>query len=88
LPVTLIAAESTVGLQTASVVVAIMLTLSGVLLRWRLPAYEMDAEDAVKDGKLTGHQLERRVRWVRDGARMLTLAGLVLLVASLMVVAD
>lgn len=61
-----------------------MLTLAGVWLRWRLPWYEMNAEDQLKDGKLTSHQVERRVRWVRDGGRLLTLTGLGLLGASLL----
>jgi hypothetical protein len=38
----------------------------------------------LKDGKLTSHQVERRVRWVRDGGRLLTLTGLGLLGASLL----
>jgi hypothetical protein len=53
-------------------------------MRWRLPSYEMNAEEWLKDGKLTSHQVERRVRWVRDGGRLLTLTGLGLLGASLL----
>lgn len=70
--------------QSTYVVMAILLTLAGVWMRWRLPAYEMHAEDAVKDGKLTGVQLETRVRRMRDVSRALTLAGLALLGASLL----
>ncbi len=63
-----------------------MLTLSGVWVRWRLPWFEMNAEELLKDGKLTSHQVERRVRWARDGGRLLTLTGLGLLGASLLLV--
>lgn len=86
LPVTLTYVVLSVGPQTVCVIVAILLTLAGVWLRWRLPWYEMNAEDRLKDGKLTSHQVERRVRWMRDGGRLLTLTGLGLLGASLLLV--
>jgi hypothetical protein len=44
----------------------------------------MDAEELRKDGNLTSRQVDRRVRWARDGGRLLTLTGLGLLGASLL----
>jgi hypothetical protein len=73
-----------VGLQAACVVVAIALTLAGVWVGWRLPWLQMDAEELRKDGNLTSRQVDRRVRWARDGGRLLTLTGLGLLGASLL----
>jgi hypothetical protein len=70
--------------QTTCVVFAILVTLSGVWMQWRLSNFEMHAEDQLKDGKLTSRQVENRIRWVRDGGRLLTLAGLGLLGMSLL----
>lgn len=70
--------------QTQCVILAIVITLTGVWVRWRLAALEMSAEERLKEGKLTPRQVERRLRWARDGGRLLTIAGLVLLGASVL----
>jgi len=48
----------------------------------------MSAEEKLKEGKLTSRQVDSRMRWIRDGGRLLTLLGLGLLGATLLLLAD
>lgn len=70
--------------QSTFMFVAIVLTLAGVWLRWRASMYRMEAEEALKDRKITSRQCEVRLSLVRMGGSCLTLAGIGLLVATML----
>jgi hypothetical protein len=72
------------ALHTLCFSVAIILTLIGVWMQWHAPTYRMIAEEAMKDGELTHDQVNRRLRALGRTKRACTLAGMVLLVVSLM----
>jgi hypothetical protein len=71
------------ALQTIWLSVAILLTLTGVWMQWHAPTYRMIAEEAMKDGKLTQDQVDRRLRVIGRTKRLCTLTGMILLVVSL-----
>ncbi len=62
---------------------ALPLILSGVWMHWRLAWYCSDAEEAVKDRKLTPEQARRRILLLHRGCIVLTILGLVLLIVGL-----
>jgi hypothetical protein len=62
---------------------ALPLILSGVWMHWRLSWYCSDAEEAVKDRKLTPEQARRRIALLNWGCFALTILGLVLLLVGL-----
>ena len=74
--------------QTLCLILAIPITLSGVWIHWRKHDFHMDAEEAQKNGKLTHAQVERRMLLIKRGGRVLTITGMVLLVASLVAAVD
>ncbi|CAM3049100.1 hypothetical protein RAHE111665_12780 [Rariglobus hedericola] len=63
---------------------AVLLTLCGVWMRWRAHDYRMSAEEAMKDGKLTYEQVLSRLKMIKIVSRIITVAGMALLIASLM----
>lgn len=77
-------AFSTVFSQTTSFVIAMVVTLSGVWVQWRACWYRMDAEEAMKDGKMNQRQVDQRLRLVNRGGLLLTYAGIVMLLVSLL----
>lgn len=60
---------------------AILLTMVGVALHWRLPGLRMSAEEHVKDGKMTEGEARRRVRFYSRCAPIVTLIGVSVLIA-------
>lgn len=71
--------------STLCFVIATGLTLSGVWIQWRAREYVMDAEEAMKNRKLTGEQVARRLVLIRLVGRMLTYLGIGMLIVTLMV---
>ena len=71
--------------STLCFVIATGLTLSGVWIQWRAHEYVMDAEEAMKNRKLTGEQVARRLVLIRLVGRMLTYLGIGMLIVTLMV---
>jgi hypothetical protein len=69
--------------QFTCILIAMLLMLSGAWVQWRAPWYRMDAEEAMKDGKLSQQQVDQRLNLIRRGSWCLTLTGVVLLVACL-----
>jgi hypothetical protein len=69
--------------QPACILIATIITFSGAWVQWRAPWYRMEAEEAMKDGKLSQGQLDQRLRLVRRGGWFLTLAGLAMFVVGL-----
>lgn len=65
-------------------VVAIILTLSGVWIQWHAGEYSMSAEEAIKNRKLTAEQVVRRLVLIRRGGQVLTFSGLGLLLVALL----
>jgi hypothetical protein len=55
------------------------LTLIGVFLHWRLPSQRMNAEEEVKDGKMTEDQANRRLKVLSVCAPIATLGGVALM---------
>lgn len=74
--------------QAAVLSVAVLITLSGVWMNWRAHWYRMSAEEAMKDGKLTQDQVDLRLRVFANGSRILTLAGMGLLVVSVVIAGE
>ena len=62
---------------------AVLMIAAGTWLRWRLPSYCSDAEEAAKDGKITGLQARSRITLFTYACPVLTVAGLILLLVSL-----
>ena len=67
---------------------AIILTLTGVWMRWHMHEYRMGAEEAMKERKLTADQVDRRLMIIRQAANTLTIVGMALLVITITVMAD
>lgn len=59
-------------------VIGLVTTLAGVWLQWNQYWKRSDAEEALKDGKLSPESAERRIRAWRVIAPMVTLAGMTL----------
>jgi hypothetical protein len=60
---------------------AILLTVLGMTLHWRLPGVRMSAEENVKDSKMTEEQAHRRLRFYTRCASIATLFGVGVLIA-------
>jgi len=59
------------------------LIFSGVWMHWRLTWYCAEAEEAVKDRKLTPDQARRRIALLHRSCTVLTVLGLVMLAVGL-----
>ncbi len=70
--------------STLCFVIATGLTLSGVWIQWRVHEYAMDAEVAMKNRKLTGEQVARRLVLIKRSGRILTFLGIGMLIVTLM----
>jgi hypothetical protein len=70
--------------STLCFVIATILTLSGVWIQWHAHEYVMNAEEAMKNRKLTGEQVVRRLVLIRRSGLILTFAGIGMLLVSLM----
>jgi hypothetical protein len=74
-------------LDTFGAGAAIVLTVAGMAMHWRLPRQRMSFEEQVKDGKLTEAAAQRRLRiygWCAPAATLLGVAVLVLALLGLM----
>lgn len=60
---------------------AILLTLLGTMLHWRLPGVRMSAEEHIKDNKMTEDQARRQLRFYKRCAMIATFLGVVVLIA-------
>lgn len=67
---------------------AVMLTIVGMLLHWRLPQERIAIEEQMKDGKLTEDEGRRRLRIYGFCASLSTIAGVGMLLAELLVNVD
>jgi hypothetical protein len=65
-------------------VVAIVITSIGMWLQWRLAAHRENAEEAVKDGKLTELQARRRIQLFGICSPAITVIGVALLLVLAM----
>jgi hypothetical protein len=61
---------------------AILMVAAGTWLRWRLVAYCEDAEEGIKEKKITPAQAHRRITVIRWGVPVITIFGLVLLLEA------
>ena len=66
-----------------SVGAAILMTLVGMTLHWRLPGLRMAVEESIKDGKMTEEQARRKLRFYARCAPIATLAGVGVLIVVL-----
>ncbi len=62
-----------------------MVTLAGVWLRWRSQWHISEIEDEVKNGKISGDEAQRRMRFIERRAMTMIFGGLGLLVFVLFV---
>lgn len=67
---------------------AVMLTIIGMLLHWRLPQERIAIEEQMKDGKLTEDQGRNRLRIYGFCASLSTIAGVGMLLAELLMNVD
>jgi hypothetical protein len=67
-------------------VVAIPMIATGVWLHWRIAWYCSEAEEDVKDKKITEEQARRRIALLNWTWPVLTVAGLALLMLALRVI--
>lgn len=58
---------------------AILLTVVGTILHWRLPELRMSAEESVKDSKMTEEQARRQIRFYTRCATVATFVGVAVL---------
>jgi|GEM_PF-2670434 len=70
---------TTLKFDEISLVLAILLTMTGLALQLYLPRHEMTVEERVKDSKLTETEARRQVRFYRRMAPTVTLIGVGLL---------
>ncbi len=63
-------------------IAAIALVATGIWLRWRLDDYCSDAEEDVKDKKITAEQARRRIALIQWGVPVVTVLGLLLLMEA------
>ncbi|MFZ9682294.1 MAG: hypothetical protein ACO3DQ_03705 [Cephaloticoccus sp.] len=64
--------------------VGVILTLTAVWLQWTLTRRISRFEDMLKDGRLTGTQMEQRIRWAQLMPVVFTLVGTCLLFAAVL----
>jgi hypothetical protein len=67
---------------------AVMLTIVGVLLHWRLPQERIAIEEQMKDGKLTEADGRRRLRIFGLCASLSTIAGVGMILVELLMNVD
>ncbi|HEY8932887.1 MAG TPA: hypothetical protein VIM44_06220 [Rariglobus sp.] len=70
--------------QSTCMLIAMLLTACGVWMRWKMHGYRICAEEAMKDGKLTYAQASRRLFVILSVSRALTVIGMALLIACLL----
>lgn len=70
--------------ESTGILIALLVLLCGAWVQWRASWYRMDAEEAMKDGKLSQRQVDQRLRLARRGGWFLTLAGVAIFVTSLL----
>lgn len=66
-------------LDEASVALAILLTLLGVMLHFYQPRHQMSVEERVKDNKMTEDEARRQIRFYKICAPCVTMLGVVFL---------
>lgn len=62
--------------------VGLVVTLAGVWLQWNLQWKRSDAEEAVKDGKLSAEAANRRIRWLGVLGPGICVVGMLMLVLA------
>jgi hypothetical protein len=77
-----------ISLRTLVMTLAAAITLGGTWFQWRVHSYRMDAEEAMKDGKLTPEQAGRRLLLIRGGGACLTFFGMAMLLACMLLPED
>jgi hypothetical protein len=77
-----------ISLRTFVLLIAAAITLGGTWVQWRVHSYRMDAEEAMKDRKLTPDQLARRLMLIRSVGPVLTYGGMAILITCMRVSSD
>lgn len=62
---------------------AVLITMTGLVLRWYIPQHRMSVEERVKDGKMTEDEARRQMKFYARCAPVLTLLGMALLIVAL-----
>lgn len=66
-------------LDEVGVIVAILLTMTGLALHWYQPRHQMSVEERVKDSHMTEDEARRQMKFYRWSAPTVTLLGVALL---------
>jgi hypothetical protein len=74
--------------RTFVLIIAAAVTLGGTWVQWRAHDYRMEAEEALKDRRLTSDQASRRLLLIRGGGAFLTCGGMAILVICMLLPED
>jgi hypothetical protein len=71
-------------LSVFCVAAAILLTVTGMALHWRMPGHRMSVEERMKDGDLSEDEARRRIRSYDLCAKVATMLGVIVIVMAVM----
>lgn len=80
----LLAALSEIALEELGLAVAVLLTIIGTVLHWKLPRQRMSFEERVKDNEMTEDQARRWIKFYSICAPLVTFSGIAVLAAVLL----
>lgn len=62
----------------------VLITLTAVWLQWSSPRHIARLEDKLKDGKISAHRMDQRIRCIQLAPMVCTLLGTCLLLAAVL----
>lgn len=71
-------------LEEIGLAIAVLLTLLGTWLNWKLPRQRMSLEERVKDNEMTEEQAARWIKFYSICAPLVTFSGIAILAAVLL----
>lgn len=83
-PAGLLAQTQALILDEMGVVVAVLITLTGIVLQFYGARHRMSVEERVKDSKMTEDEARRQIRFYSYCAPIVTLIGATLLVVAIL----
>lgn len=83
-PAVLLAQAQALILDEVGVVIAVLITLTGIVLQFYGARHRMSVEERVKDSKMTEDEARRQIRFYSYCAPIVTLIGATLLVVAIL----
>ena len=83
-PICLLAQTQALILGEVGVVVAVLITLTGIVLQLYGARHRMSVEERVKDSKMTEDEARRQIKFYSYCAPIVTLIGVTLLVVAIL----